>query len=171
MIKKKQSTLISSDLLLLLFLITLIGYAGKRMNQFILLHKDSYIHELDRTFIDYLHTAQKQLQKTKNVICIKDKNHELIEKKLTTLQQNLSYIEEKYCNNSPSLVLLGPIGTTAIILKERKLAQQLHKIVHEIGNILHNYLKTADHSSYQLFPSIEANLRTNKALIKQLHKK
>ncbi len=171
MIKEKQSTPIISDLLLLLFLITLIGYAGKRMNQFILLHKQSYIHELDRTFIDYLHTAQKQLQKTKNIIYIKEKNYEPIEKKLTTLQQDLSYIEEKYRTNSPSLALLGPIGTTAIILKERKLAQQLHKIVHEIGNILHNHLKTADHSSYQLFPSIEANLRANKALIKQLHKK
>jgi len=168
MIIKKKFITIIGDLLLFLLLIVLISYAAKRVNRFILIQKQSYIHELDRTFIGYLHTAKQQLQKTKQIAYIKEKNYDLLEKKLNALQQHLSYIEEKYSTNSPGLALLGPIGTTAIVLKERKLAQKLYKTVHEIGSILHDYIKNI---SYQLLPSIETNLRANKAMIKQLHKK
>ncbi len=169
MIKKRKIILITKDLFLFLLLFTLISYAGKRMNQFIMLHKNSYIHELDRTFIDYLHQAQRQLHKTKDIIYLNKVNNEAIENKLAALQTVLLTIEEKYRTNSPGLALLGPIGTTAIVLKEQKLAKQLHKIVYEIGIILYKYTEIANSQpSYQLFPSIEANLRANKALLKQL---
>jgi len=168
MIIKKQLIATIGDLILFFLLITLIGYAGKRMNKFILVQKQSYIHELDRTFIDYLYTTQQQLQKTKNIAYIKEKSYGSLEKRLNVLQQHLSCIEGKYSSNSPGLTLLGPIGTMAIVLKEQNLAQQLYKMVHEIGSILHDYLKTTGNTPYQLFPSIEANLRANKAMIKQL---
>ncbi|MGB8367274.1 MAG: hypothetical protein WCD44_02850 [Candidatus Babeliales bacterium] len=169
MIKKRQIIYVIRELFLFSLLFTLIGYAGKRMNQFIILQKNSYIHELDRTFVDYLQIAQQQLRKTRDIIYLTENDNILIEQKITTLQKYLSSIEERYRTNSPSLALLGPIGTIAIIVKEQKLAQQLHKIVHEIGTILYNCLKTTGQPSYQLLPSIEANLRTNKALLKQLH--
>src|SRR5260221_11655244 len=92
-------------------------------------HKQSIIHELDRTFIDYVYTAQRQLhileqqpQSTGSITTI------------TEIKNKIATIEEQYKKNSPGLALLGPIGTTAIVMKEEQLQKKLLVAINDMGS-------------------------------------
>ncbi len=128
MTNPQKTNSIIRDLCVFCVLLFLIKTASHRTISFIALHKNSIIHELDRTFTDHLYTAQKQAHQLKELLeasptPVQDAHI----KQLSDIAQKLSAIEEKYTNNSPGLALLGPLGTTAIVLKEQDLEKKLLK--------------------------------------------
>src|SRR5579872_1931661 len=115
------------DVLLLCALFFLAKTAFDRTSSFVAEHKQSLVHELDRTFIDHIYTAQRQLHfLEEHPVYAHTYAHALGE-----IKEQLATIEEKYKKNSPSMALLGPIGSAAIVIKEAQLEQKLLDVVNE----------------------------------------
>ncbi len=150
------------DIGLFCLLLFLIQIAVQDTQSYIMEHKKSMIHELDRTFIDQLYTAQRQLHILQEHPMVSD----IHVTTLADLKTRLATIEEQYKKNSPGLALLGPIGTAAIVTKEEQLAKKLLLTVHDIGNVLHHM----SHASEIFSPasSISDGLAYNKNAIKTL---
>ncbi|HEX4069354.1 MAG TPA: hypothetical protein VHX42_04620 [Candidatus Babeliales bacterium] len=156
------------DILLLCALFCLVKTAADRTSSFLAEHKESMVHELDRTFIDQIYTAQRQLHfLEEHPVYAHTYAHAIGE-----IKEQLTIIEEKYKKNSPSLALLGPIGSAAIVVKEAQLEQKLLEAVNELSkifaNIEHPYSAEASKDKQEFKPSqtINCALDTNK---KSLH--
>jgi hypothetical protein len=150
------------DLILFFLLMALIQIALKDTKSYILEHKKSLIHELDRNFIDQLYTAQRQLHSLEEHPIHAD----TFATTIADLKSRLSTIEEQYKKNSPGLALLGPIGTAAIVTKEEQLMKKLLTVVNDLGNMLH---QTAQHEvEFQPALTVSNALKNNKQLMKLL---
>ena len=150
------------DILFVCALFFLVKIAFERTLSFINDHKNSIIHELERNFIDEIYTAQRQLHFLENNYA----HDEEIASLITDLKKRLNHIEEKYKTNSPGVMLLGPIGSAAIIAKEEKLRKKLLEIVNEITKLLYKIHKIQDISSYT--ESINIALENNKQLLQKI---
>lgn len=150
------------DILLLCALLFLGKIAFDRTTSFIAVHKKSIVHELDRTFIDQLYTAQRQLHFLEE--------HPIHGSEfavaITDIKSRLVTIEDKYKTNSPGIMLLGPIGSAAIVAKEEKLQKQLLEIANDINNILHT-VNNPDHELKHL-ATISIALESNKKLLQAM---
>lgn len=150
------------DCALLAILILLAREAYNRTKTFITEHKNSIVHELDKDFLDYLYTAQRQLHFLEQ--------HELhahtFAHEIAHIKDTLATIEEKYKKNSPALALLGPIGSTAIITKEHTLQEKLLATLNDLGKIL----TTIDNSDQIFTPAatLHSCVEINKARIKNI---
>jgi hypothetical protein len=113
------------DIFLFACLAAMIIYAYKRAHLFLNLHTKSLIHELDRTFADQLFSAQRQARVAKSVLEQAGPQFDQTVAKIEKTSQALKEIEEKYSNNSPGLLFLGPIGSASIVLKEQQLETKL----------------------------------------------
>jgi len=139
------------DILLLCTLALLVRTAYNRTAFFINIHRESSIHELDMHFIDQLYTAQRQLHALENYYENSNASN--------THKQHLK-------NNLVLIALLGPLGTTAIVLKEKELEKKLLKTVTELNHLLHSLNESNQHDSSA--STITLALQENKQLIKQL---
>jgi hypothetical protein len=148
------------DMALFCLLLMLIQIAFQDTKSYILEHKKSIIHELDRNFIDQLYTAQRQLHILEEHPLYAD----TFETTIIDLKSRLSTIEEQYKKNSPGLALLGPIGTAAIVTKEEKLLKKLLVVVNDIGNILHQIAN--DTTEFEPAITVNNGLKYNKNRIK-----
>ncbi|HXW86187.1 MAG TPA: hypothetical protein VEK38_02475 [Candidatus Bathyarchaeia archaeon] len=140
MANSEKSPHILRDFCFLILLIVLVKKASERTITFISLHKNSITHELDRTFIDHLYTAQKQahqLQELFDMAPTPVQDAHL--KKLADIVQKLATIEEKYTTNSAGLTFLGPLGTTAIVLKEQDLEKKLKNTALDLCSLAYAY--------------------------------
>lgn len=147
------------DVLLLIALFFLVKMAYERITSFINAHKNSIVHELDRNFLDQIYTAQRQLH-------FLESNHLLDEETvyaIADIKKQLTIIEEKYKTNSPGVMLLGPIGSAAIVAKEEKLQNKLLEIVNNINKILCTIHDTQDF--HIPFLTINAGLDSNKKIM------
>ena len=150
------------DILLLCALFFLVKTAFNRETTFINAHEKSVVHELDRNFMDHLYTAQRQLHfleqhpvhGTEFMAAIAD------------LKNRLAAIEEKYKTNSPGVMLLGPIGSAAIVTKEEKLQKKLLELVNDLNKILHA-ISNQEHAFQQPETIVNA-LNNNKILLQTL---
>lgn len=127
------------DVLLLCALLFLVKTAFERTTSFIEVHKESMVHELDRTFIDQIYTAQRQLHFLQEH---PEYTHDHAEA-IAEIKKQLTIIEEKYKKNSAGLSLLGPIGSAAIVIKEKELQQQLLVTINSLSKIfahIHNHI-------------------------------
>ncbi len=150
------------DCFLFCTLIALVQIALEQNVSFILEHKKSITHELDRDFIDQLYIAQRHIHALEehpeysgNFVGI-----------ITDIRNRLVTIEEHYKKNSPGLTLLGPIGTTAIVLKEKKLHNKLLAAVNDISVLLHTINNNLH--AFELSTSIDSGLNANKKALKAL---
>ena len=151
------------DILFLGALLCLAKIAFERTTSFISEHKKSIIHELDRTFIDELYTAQRQLH------FLEEKhgyNNEYAGA-ITDIKERLATIEEKYKTNSPGIMLLGPIGSAAIVTKEEKLKNKLLDVVNDINKLLHMINHQEQEPERQHIATISAMLESNKQLLQR----
>jgi len=150
------------DLIFLCLLFYLLKTAYDRNYTFLSAHKESIIHELDRSFIDQLYTAQRHVHFLQEYDDLHENNCTGV---IADIKENLTIIEEKYHKNSPALVFLGPIGSAAIVAKEELLQQKLLAVVKNINQILYTTNKIEQFSSIQ---SIDEGLQLNKQLIHSL---
>jgi hypothetical protein len=149
------------DILFLCALLLLVKSAFERTTSYIKLHKDSMVHELDRNFIDHIYTAQRQLHFLEEhpVYALEYANA------LAKIKGQLTTIEEKYKKNSPGLALLGPIGSAAIVVKEKELEQKLLTVVNDLGTI---FAKINNNSEFMPAQTINCALSTNKEILRTL---
>jgi tRNA G26 N,N-dimethylase Trm1 len=146
----------------LIALFFLVKTAFERTTSFINDHKHSMVHELDRSFLDDIYTTQRQLHFLEN-------NHmhdEKIAHEISDIKKQLAVIEEKYKTNSPGIMLLGPIGSAAIIAKEEKLQKKLLKTVNDINKILFSINNAQD--THIPFQTIDTGINHNRKLMQTL---
>ncbi|RTL06590.1 hypothetical protein EKK58_04625 [Candidatus Dependentiae bacterium] len=134
----KKNMLPIGDLFLVSILVCLLLYVGKRTHTFVTLQSKSLVHELEHSFADQLYSAQKQTRILQQLYASReDMPYEQWKQKIDKINTGLADIEKKYAQNSPGVMLLGPIGTTSIILKEKELKQKLLEYIKTIGSLLH----------------------------------
>jgi hypothetical protein len=150
------------DILLLSALFFLVKTAYERTISFINAHKNSIVHELDRTFLDQIYIAQRQLHFLENNYA----HDEKIAAAISDIKKQLLTIEEKYKTNSPGIMLLGPIGSASIVAKEEKLQKKLLDIVNDVNKILYATHNKSD--EYQTLGTINIALASNKNLIQAI---
>lgn len=149
------------DILLLCMLFFLVKTAFDRTFSFLAEHKESMIHELDRSFIDQIYTAQRQLHfLEEHPLHAHTYAHAIGE-----IKDQLATIEEKYKKNSPGLALLGPIGSVAIVTKEAQLEQKLLAAVNDLSKI---FASIDNRPEFIAAQTITSALDTNKQLLRTL---
>jgi hypothetical protein len=161
----KESTIFFRDLFILLALLALLSIAYKKTCQFLMLHKKSIIHELDKDFADQLYSTQRHARILQNIFEQSDSSAAK-KNQLTQVTTLLNKIEEKYKKNSPGLLFLGPIGTASIVLKEQELEKRLLDALNQLGALL---LAAVDSTKvYVPVNSIDAGIKANQLLINTL---
>ena len=150
------------DIFFLCALVFLVRTAFDRTVSFIEIHKDSMIHELDRSVIDQIYTAQRQLHFLEEHPLYADTYAQTI----ADIKSQLTTIEEKYKKNSPGLVFLGPIGSAAIVAKEEQLQQKLLTAVNDLSKVF----ASIDHHAENFNPAqtVDNALDANKQLLRTL---
>lgn len=138
----KQQKSIVKDLLIFAALIFLVTTLVQRLRRYISLHKQSLVHELDVSFFDILHKVQRIAGITRQAVTTqKPFDHDgMLHTKIAAVGRQLDDIERKYSRNTPALALLGPIGTTSVVLKEQQLQQKLLLTLFDIHDILASLL-------------------------------
>lgn len=147
------------DIVLFCILLLLAKNAFERTALFINAHKKSIVHELDRDFIEHIYIAQRQVHALKEQY----EHTKEIADEIDAIQNDLAMIEEKYKTNSPGIMLLGPIGSAAIVAKEEKLKNKLLNTVNAINKIAHAIHQKED--EFQPAPTINIALENNKKLL------
>jgi len=150
------------DILFLGALFFLVKIAFERTISFIGEHKKSIVHELNRTFIDELYTTQRQLHFLEEKYGYNDAYAHAI----SDIKKRLELIEEKYKTNSPGVMLLGPIGSAAIVTKEEKLKNKLLDIVNDINKLIHTIQNPEQ--EIQHIATISAALENNKHFLQKI---
>jgi hypothetical protein len=166
----KNNSLPFSDLFLAGILVCLLIYMAQRTHTIITLQSKSMIHELEHSFADQLYSAQKQARITQQLYVARDEVPlKDWKQKIEKINAGLSDIELKYSQNSPGVMLLGPIGTTSIILKEKELKQKLLEYSTSIGQLLHALLP--QNKAFVTASSIDERIAANQQYIALLLKK
>lgn len=158
------------DLLLFGCLLALLVYGYQKARTYINIHTNTLVHELDHNFIDRLYSVQRQARVTQLLFEHAPDDSVQAINTLTLITKALSGIEEKYSSNSQGVMFLGPIGSTAIILKEQELENQLVTIAQEIGSLLRSLLKQTHPDALQS-SNIDNLIAQNQKYITQLLKK
>lgn len=151
------------DIFFLFSLLFLLKTAYDRNYTFLSDHKKSIIHELDRSVIDQIYTAQRQVHFLQQY---DELNTGALSHTIAEIKNRLSTIEEKYKTNSPSLALLGPIGSAAIIAKEERLQRKLLDVINDVSRIAHAMNKSQE--PFTLAERVENGLEINKQLLQTL---
>ncbi len=101
-------------------------------------HQPFMVHEVDQEFLQNINRAQEQIE----VLFNKNLHTPLTFEQhatLNSINNHLTDIHDQYTKTSPGIALLGPIGTTSVVLKERKLAilflNQLHELAQAVFTI------------------------------------
>lgn len=156
---KKKVKILLRDLLFLIIFFMLIGILIRRCSRFLMIHKQSIIHELDDVLFNQLETTKQQCLKaslsSKYSISEQEKNQ------ITTFIEVINTLETQYKKNSHGLMLLGPIGTISIVLKERKIKADLLKIITNLYDILTEHAK----QDKKQIKSIEDGIIANQQLL------
>lgn len=150
------------DVFLVFTLLFLVKIAIETNYSFLVAHKKSMIHELDRNFIDHIYTAQRHIHQLNQIAA----NNDVFSTDIAHIQNRLTNIEEKYKKNSPGLILLGPIGTASIVMKEEELNKKLLDTINDLGKVLHSMHSLPE--PFKPATTINNGLMANKSLIKAL---
>jgi hypothetical protein len=127
------------------------------------------VHQLDHSFADELYSAQRQARITGQLYIAKENPvMQDWQHKLNKVHTALSDIEAKYGKNSPGIMLLGPIGTTSIILKEKELRQKLISYIDIVGELLYALIQQS--KTMPPASDIQSGLERNQQYINMLLK-
>ena len=121
------------------------------------------VHELDKSFLVSVKETKKQINQAIEISHMSDVHRKTLQQ-LQKMKTELKDIESKFKHNSPATFLLGPLGTTAIVLKEKKLEKQLINIMEQLGSILYAFQDIKEKKMIEV-ASIEQGLAQNKHLI------
>jgi hypothetical protein len=131
------------DLVILLALVFLVSLLIKRLDKYVSLHKESLVHELDTSFFETIKTMQRHAGIAYQAV----RSHTIasedttLKRDVKTIHRLLDEIERKYTHNPTALAFLGPIGTASIVLKEKRLNDQLLTIAYTLNTIFTTLLQ------------------------------
>jgi len=132
--KMSKINIILRDILFFMLLLVLareaLNMAIVQQNEKNKLSKSSPVRELDPKFLKSIKEARKKADRA-----LETAKNSGISGNIQEIEEIISEIndiEEKYTKNSPATFVLGPIGATAIVLKENKLASQLAEVNEKI---------------------------------------
>jgi len=127
--------------------------------------KEFVFHEIDQQFLKQLDTFEQQLEQFKKVL-----SHIAHEKKvedaINHAHETAEFIKTKYSKNSPATAFLGPIGTTAIVIKEVQLEHKLLRSINKMGILLHDAAPSLRKTPYEPARTIDEGLKKNAELLK-----
>jgi hypothetical protein len=137
----KKNSLIK-DVLIFALLFFIIWLLVIRIRKYVQVNKQSLIHQLETSFIEFIQLLQRQLGVAKQIALFRGitSSHTKLMRHIRTLNNQLHEVEEKYMHNTPGLALLGPLGTTSIVLKEQELQRKLHYIALGINDAFSDLL-------------------------------
>ncbi|MDZ4151688.1 hypothetical protein [Methylicorpusculum sp.] len=127
------------------------------------------VHEVDPNFLVQARECTRQIQTTLTLLW-PDEQDQHIKPKLIELEKTAQEIAIAYEKNSPALVLLGPIGSVATVLKEKDLEKKLLETINETGAILANLIENKQHITpyYEPAHDIATALHNNKTTLREL---
>lgn len=127
------------------------------------------VHEVNPNFLVSARECTRQIQTTISLLW-PDEQDQKTKESLIILEKEAQDIAVAYEKNSPALVLLGPIGSVATVLKEKDLEKKLLETVNETGAILANLIETKQKVAlnFEPAPDIISGLQRNKKALYQL---
>lgn len=158
---KKKLQLFLRDLLFLALFFVLVGVLVRRLSRFINVHKQSIIHELDDTLLNQLEKTRDHCLRAfgifQNLLTDQERNY------IASSIKKIEDLETQYKKNSHGLILLGPIGSVSIVLKERRVKAELLAIIIDLNRIFSQYSKQQPQK--RPIESIEDGLAINQQLL------
>jgi hypothetical protein len=125
------------------------------------------IHELDTTFFNQIKEAQRQAGLIAQFIEPTANEQEV--RRMQQITRLVQAVERKYTRNAPTLALLGPIGTTSIVVKEQRLKRELNQALFNMRNLLRVALNEQPEAMpKEGYPSIESLIDENKKMLKTI---
>jgi hypothetical protein len=121
------------------------------------------VHEVDPNFLVQARECTRQIQKTMTLL-FPDEHDDQLKQQLITLEKDAQDIAAAYEKNSPALVLLGPIGSAATVLKEKDLEKKLLDTINQTGSILADLIQNKQKVTLNFEPAqdIQNGLQHNK---------
>jgi hypothetical protein len=131
------------DLVILIALIFLLSLLAQRLNKYVSLNKKSLVHELDASFFETIKTMQRHAGVAYQAVRAHTVASEdaVLKRTIKTINRLLDEIETKYTHNAASLAFLGPIGTASIVLKEKRINEQLMTLAFAINDVFTTLLQ------------------------------
>lgn len=83
---------------------------------------------------------------------------------LRGMRLHLAQLKQQYLQNSPAFILLGPIGSTGVAMKENRIEKELLKTSNLVGKIVKN--RTSE-EAYESMQSVAQSITYNQQLLAQ----
>jgi len=152
-------------LLLLLLIRPALHLSAKRIREEYKLQESSFVHEIDRAFLQTFDVVKNQLAKAM-VFAEKNQLFKPLDQ-LKEMKKTVEILEAKYINNSPGLFFLGPIASVSIVLKELELEKKLKHLVSKLNSTLQALCNVEKKESGHVV-SLAATVRSNSSLLSKL---
>ena len=119
------------------------------------------VHEQDENLVDSIMLIQK------HVAILLDKIPHATEQEaqLQSISQRLTQLKKECQITSPAIALLGPIGTTGIVIKENEIEKNLLQIINHLRLIINEISPNAQ--AVPIYQSIAYGIKYNTELINQ----
>lgn len=126
------------------------------------------VHEVEEVFLDKIATLAFQLD-VMIYSLPNEQDYTQLTHDLRLLRAELDEIKQRYTKTSPATALLGPLGTAAIVLKEKDLEKQLLALVDKVGMLVHALIyEPGSERGYTRPHSVESGLAFNQEAINEL---
>jgi hypothetical protein len=152
---KKKITLFLRDMLLLVIFLLLVSVAARKSVKFLTAHKESMIHELDHDLLQQSETVQEMCKQLKRMFGGRMEQKD--QKEIDHIGKEIMELEEIYKKNSNALILLGPIGTVSIILKERQVKADLLRVIKKLIVFMNRYVSVQKQYTQEV-PTIDEGI-------------
>ncbi len=128
------------------------------------------VHELDQAFLNQIHDALAQGSRLQQLAAQTIKLDRVATQRLDRILQAIREIKTNYSQNSPAVALLGPLGSTAIVIKEKKLTEQLLHEINRLGALLQEIKDQKNKTSTRFIesPYVKTALEFNNKILNEL---
>ncbi len=125
---------------------------------------EPFFHPPDKHVMYQIDSLFDQL--THLITSLQNPSQEMVE--LKGMRERILYLKRKYQHTSPAILLLGPIGSTGVVLQEQELEKELLKNAHRLGVILTQLIN--DDEEFEAAKTIDAAIENNRLLLSKLQK-
>lgn len=108
--------------------VTVVAAAAQKLTQQVDNELDAHIKRF-QNLLDHIHRARTKKSGAMR-IC------RLCEKQLTHIEKQFHALQAEYDQQSPAMVILGPIGAAATVLKEKKITDNLFQCLQELAETI-----------------------------------
>ncbi len=121
------------------------------------------VHEVDQDVLDQIKDLQTHIDQT--IALVEPSSIQAAQ--LESMRQRLIQFKREYKHTSPAVALLGPIGYTGIVVKERRIERGILKIVNSLNSILHKQVQQEE--EYTPVKAIAEGIQITHTMLAQLN--